>query len=110
MRMAGGEDGREPGPSLGTGADVRPLAGGWESSDLHPAGQLPPVTAGAARTLHRHPDPAGSHQQGSVPPQQLQPQPLHYPPSACRWQETAENEDFTALANSQESLDGRKML
>lgn len=37
------------------------------------------------------------------------PAPL-LPPLACRWQETAENEDFTALASCQESLDGKKTL
>lgn len=51
----------------------------------------------------------GSHQH-SLFPYRLQSQLLHYPPLACRWQETAENEDFTALANSQGSLDGRQML
>lgn len=76
----------------------------------------PASLSGQARTLHSHPDQAGPtstaqcHTNTQLSPRQLQPHPLHYPPSACRWQETAENEDFTALASSQESLDGRKML
>lgn len=43
-------------PAPGTGADVRPLAGGWESSDLHPAGSSG-LTAGAGTDPPRSPRP-----------------------------------------------------
>lgn len=76
------------------------------------------VTAGAGADPAPSPRPwpsgptstAPCHAAAWLSPSRLRPQPLRYPPLACRWQETAENEDFTALANSQGSLDGRKML
>lgn len=80
-----------------------------------PSLAAPTSPPGQAQTLHHHPNPVPRAQVPScagpqLSPYRLQLQPLCYPPLACRWQETAEDEDFTVLAKSQDSLDGRNML